>query len=110
MAAIRGHEFFFVYFRLVVIEGIDQTNILKSYFSAERFSIHEDVSHEVVMDGREATTESLLSDGASLLSISAAIEQHHLHESIFRLSSKKITFSHINLEIAKKSLIFAAQN
>jgi len=37
------------------------------------------------MDGRGATTESLLSDGASLLSISSAIEQHHLHESIFHL-------------------------
>ena len=46
------------------------------------FSIHEDEDHEVVMDGRGATTESSLSDGASLQSISAAIEQHHLHESI----------------------------
>jgi hypothetical protein len=37
------------------------------------------------MDGRGATTESSLSDGASLQSISAAIEQHHLHGSIFHL-------------------------
>ena len=37
------------------------------------------------MDGRGATTESLLSDGASLLPISAAIKQHHLHKSIFHL-------------------------
>ena len=52
------------------------------------FSIHEDESHEVVMDGRGATTESSLSDGASLQSIIAAIEQHHLHESIFHLLIK----------------------
>ena len=37
------------------------------------------------MDRRGATTESSLSDGASLQSISAAIKQHHLHESIFHL-------------------------
>ena len=47
--------------------------------------MHEDEGHEVVMDGRGATTESSLSDGASLLFISAAIEQHHLHGSIFHL-------------------------
>ena len=45
------------------------------------------------MDGRGATTESSLSDGASLLSISAAIEQHHLHGSIS--SSKKFSNSQI---------------
>ena len=60
-----------------------QANIFINF--SRIFSIHEDVSHEVVMDGRGATTESLLSDGASLLSISAAIEQHHLLESIFHL-------------------------
>ena len=59
----------------------------KQYFLiiSKIFSIHEDEGHEVVMDGRGATTESSLSDGASLLPISAAIKQHHLHESIFHL-------------------------
>ena len=44
------------------------------------------------MDGMEATNESSLSGGVYSLYISAAIEQHHLHESIFRhLSVKDIT-------------------
>ena len=63
-----------------------QANIFINF--SRIFSIHEDVSHEVVMDRSGATTESLLSDGASLLSISAAIEQHHLLESIFHLLKK----------------------
>ncbi len=37
------------------------------------------------MDGMEATSESSLSDGGYSLPISAAIKQHHLHESIFHL-------------------------
>ena len=37
------------------------------------------------MDGMEATNESLLSGGVYSLYISAAIVQHHLHKSIFRL-------------------------
>ena len=37
-----------------------------------------------VMDGMEATAESSLSGGDYSLYISAAIEQHHLQESIFR--------------------------
>jgi hypothetical protein len=36
------------------------------------------------MDRLEATNESSLSDGDYSLYISAAIEQQHLHESIFR--------------------------
>ena len=60
-----------------------QANIFINF--SRIFSIHEDVSHDVVMDGRGATTESSLSGGATLQSISAAIEQHHLHGSIFHL-------------------------
>ena len=45
------------------------------------------------MDGRGATTERSLSDGASLLSISAAIEQHHLHGFIFHLLMKILKFA-----------------
>ena len=41
------------------------------------------------MDGMEATDESSLSGGVYSLYISAAIEQHHLHKSIFRLLSVK---------------------
>ena len=37
----------------------------------------------------EGTDESSLSDGTAKLFISAAIEQHHLHESIFRLLRKR---------------------
>jgi spore maturation protein SpmA len=37
----------------------------------------------------EGTDESSLSDGSAKLFISAAIEQHHLHKSIFRLLSMK---------------------
>jgi hypothetical protein len=37
------------------------------------------------MDKVEAPAESSLSGGDCSLYISAAIEQHHLHESIFRL-------------------------
>ena len=37
------------------------------------------------MKSLEGTDESSLSDGAAKLFISAAIEQHHLHKSIFRL-------------------------
>jgi hypothetical protein len=37
------------------------------------------------MKSLEGTDESSLSDGSAKLFISAAIEQHHLHESIFRL-------------------------
>ena len=68
---------------LLYIYNMGQANIFINF--SRIFSIHEDVSHEVVMDGRGATTESSLSDGASLQSISAAIEQHHLHKSIFHL-------------------------
>ena len=39
-----------------------------------------------------STNESSLSGGDCSLYISAAIEQHHLHESIFRLLSKKKHF------------------
>ena len=42
-----------------------------------------------VMKSLEGTDESSLSDGAAKLFISAAIEQHHLHKSIFRLLSVK---------------------
>ena len=45
------------------------------------------------MDGMEATDESSLSGGGYSLYISAAIEQHHLHKSIFRPFSGKIPFS-----------------
>jgi len=38
----------------------------------------------------EGTDESSLSDGTAKLFISAAIEQHHLHESIFRLLRKRL--------------------
>ena len=41
------------------------------------------------MKSLEGTDESSLSDGSAKLFISAAIEQHHLHESIFRLLSVK---------------------
>ena len=41
------------------------------------------------MKSLEGTDESSLSDGAAKLFISAAIEQHHLHKSIFRLLSVK---------------------
>jgi hypothetical protein len=41
------------------------------------------------MDGMEATNESSLSDGDYSLYISAAIEQRHLHESIFHLLRNK---------------------
>ena len=41
------------------------------------------------MKSLEGTDESSLSDGTGKLFISAAIEQHHLHESIFRLLSVK---------------------
>ena len=41
------------------------------------------------MDGMEATNESSLSGGVYSLYISAAIKQHHLHKSIFRLLSVK---------------------
>ena len=64
------------------------SNIFKNF--PRIFSIQEDDSHEVVMDGRGATTESSLSDGASLQSISAVIRQHHLHGSIFHLHKKII--------------------
>jgi len=39
------------------------------------------------MKSLEGTDESSLSDGSAKLFISAAIEQHHLHKSIFRLLS-----------------------
>jgi hypothetical protein len=51
------------------------------------------------MDGRGATTESSLSDGASLLSISAAIKQHHLHESISHLLIEILKFVIIKISI-----------
>jgi len=41
------------------------------------------------MRSLEGTDESSLSDGSAKLFISAAIEQHHLHKSIFRLLSVK---------------------
>ena len=41
------------------------------------------------MKSLEGTDESSLSDGSAKLFISAAIEQHHLHKSIFRLLSVK---------------------
>ena len=41
------------------------------------------------MKSLEGTDESSLSDGSAKLFISAAIEQHHLHESIFHLLSVK---------------------
>ena len=41
------------------------------------------------MKSLEGTDESSLSDGTTKLFISAAIEQHHLHKSIFRLLSVK---------------------
>ena len=41
------------------------------------------------MKSLEGADESSLSDGSAKLFISAAIEQHHLHESIFRLLSVK---------------------
>ena len=41
------------------------------------------------MRSLEETDESSLSDGSAKLFISAAIEQHHLHKSIFRLLSVK---------------------
>ena len=40
-------------------------------------------------EGLKAAEGSSLSDGSAKLFISAAIEQHHLHESIFRLLSVK---------------------
>ena len=41
------------------------------------------------MKSLEGADESSLSDGSAKLFISAAIEQHHLHKSIFRLLSVK---------------------
>ena len=41
------------------------------------------------MKSLEGADESSLSDGSAKLFISAAIEQHHLHESIFHLLSVK---------------------
>ena len=41
------------------------------------------------MKSLEGTDESSLSDGSAKLFISAAIEQHHLHKSIFHLLSVK---------------------
>ena len=49
------------------------------------FSICNDVSPIGVVDVIESAAESSLSGGDYSLSISAAIEQHHLHKSIFRL-------------------------
>jgi hypothetical protein len=47
------------------------------------------------MKSLEGADESSLSDGSAKLFISAAIEQHHLHKSIFRLLSvKDITVLH----------------
>ena len=71
-----------------------RSKILKSYFSAIAIFDSWRCKPRRVMDGRGATTESSLSDVASLLSISAAIEQHHLHESIFHLFIENNTDLH----------------
>jgi len=50
------------------------------------------------MKSLEGADESSLSDGSAKLFISAAIEQHHLHKSIFHLLIEKCTDTQLRRE------------
>ena len=109
LLVLRTYTFQKVFFNYFVYSS-GQSKILKSYFSA--IAIFDFIRINPKGDRRKESSRGKLAFIWCFRyfgqNCHRAVRPNEIHfSSSFH---KKITFSHLNLEIAKKSLIFAAQN